>query len=202
MERLSPVPDTEPVPAGSAGGSRLRGSLYTVLAVALVAGAVVRFNGPIASVVPFVAPLSAPSANASTDKPAGLLDLQVLPDSAEPAAVAAIGLSSGEAQQLQAALKDRRVRLAQLPLFDAGGPTAQGGDAGRSVLVRTAGFSRVVRLGREPVVVTLPIDRAGTIEFSSAVPGPVQIGAITVQGPTRLPQIAAGDVLDVGVAVE
>ncbi|MCQ8277928.1 hypothetical protein NFI95_05650 [Acetobacteraceae bacterium KSS8] len=199
---MSPVRDAELVPAGSAGGGALRGTLYTLLAVALVAGALVRFNAPIAAVAPFVASLAAADTDASAANPAALLDLQVVPETTEPVAVAAIGLPPSEAEQLRAALKDRRVRLARLPLFDAGGTMAQGGDAGRSVLVQTAGFSQLVRLGREPVVVTLPIDRAGTIRFSTSAAEPVQIGAITIQGPIRLPEIASRQALDVGVAVE
>lgn len=210
MDRLSPTPTAELIPPGASGGSTLRTTVYGLLALMLAGGAWVRFNDQIASVAPSVAaPAQAVAQDAASSAGANhavrrLVELELVSKAAEPAAVASLGLPSGQSDQLAAALKRDRLRLVRMPLFDAGAALPDGSDGGRSVVVSTAGFSRLVRLGRQPVVVTLPINRAGTVTFQPApgVRDTIDIGALTASGPVSLPDLARGQALDVGVIAQ
>jgi hypothetical protein len=212
MDRLSQTPSPEPIPPDASGGSVLRTTLYGLLALMLAGGAWVRFNDQIATVAPAVAaPVQATAqglAQDASDRAAAgvqsLLELPLLARTAEPAAVAGLGLPTGQATQITAALRRDRLRLVQLPLFDAGASLPDGSDAGRAVLVSSGGFSRIVHLGRQPVVVTLPIDRAGTVAFKVApnTGGVIGIGALTADGPVTLPDLTHGQELDVGVIAQ
>ena len=77
------------------------------------------------------------------------------------------------------------------------------------MLVSSGGYDRLIRLGRQPVVVTLPIDRVGTVSFrvpageAKALPAAgLGIGALTQTGPLRLPDLGANQELDVGVIAQ
>ncbi len=209
MDRLSPTPDAEPMPPGAKGGSAVRTTVYGLLGMALLGAAWVRFDDQIASVAPSLAASAAMVARqaAMTGSLAGarsLVELPMLAKAEEPAAVAALGLPSDEAGLLARALRRDRLRLARMPLFDAGAASPDGSDAGRSVIVSTAGFSRLVHLGRQPVMVVLPVDRAGIVSFrpGPGIDGTIGIGALTAAGPVALPDLARGQTLDVGVIVQ
>jgi hypothetical protein len=94
-------------------------------------------------------------------------------------------------------LRDRRVRLVRMPLIDES-PS----DGGHDVIVSTAGYSRPLRLVRTPVVVTLPLGPAGEVSFATPDLDAVGIGTMGVSGPIRLPDLARGDVLSVGVVAQ
>ncbi len=196
---------------GAGGASAGRTTLYAMLAVMLAAGAWVRFNDQIATVAPGLAAPAAAVAQGTAAEPAvhGLLELGLMPRAAEPAAVAGMGLPASDATAMLGALQRNRLRLVQMPLFDAGLSAPDGTDNGRTVLVSSGGYARLVRIGRQPVVVTLPIDRVGTVTFqvpareSGALPASgLGIGAITATGPVRLPDLAEGQALDVGVMAQ
>ena len=205
MDRLSPIIAAEPALPQSSGSSTLRNTAYTLLALAVAAGAWVRFNDRIASVAPTIAAPAAGIAQhqqtAAAGGVRGLMELPLLPQSATATAVAAMGLPKSEQSALAADVRRDRVRLVQLPLFDAG-PAATDGTAGPAVQVSSGGYTRLVRLSRQPVVVTLPIDRVGTVSFQVAGADPVGIGALTVSGPLPLPQLMAGQELDIGVVAQ
>ena len=206
MDRLSPAPALEPSIPEAAGSGAMRRTAYTGLALLLLAGGWVRFNDRIASLSPALAgPAAAASQQiAEAGRLQGLFELQMMPAAAQPAAVAAMGLPQGDATMLSADMKRDRIRLVQMPLFDAGlapGPDAL---AGRTVEVSSGGYTRLVRLTRQPVVVTLPIDRVGTVSFRvvGAAPDALGIGALTLAGPVRLPDLSADQTLDVGVVAQ
>lgn len=208
MERLSPVPNAEqPVP-GTTGTSSLRVTVYSLLALLLAAGGWVRFNDQIASVSPT---LAGPAAGAAAEvADAGsirqLLELGLLPQTTAPAAVAALGLPPSDAAAMTEALRRDRLRLVQLPLFDAGMSTPGAALTGRLVEVSSGGYTRLIRLSRQPVVVTLPIDRVGTVSFripaNDAGGVALDIGALTLTGPMQLPDLSQGQELDVGVVAQ
>ena len=211
MNRLSPLRDAEPELAASGGASPGRAALYTLLALMLAGGGWVRFNDKIASLAPaLAAPVAGVAQGAATKLPVDMLmELPLLPRAAEPAAVAGLGLPASGASAITSALKRDRLRLVQLPLFDAGSSTADGTDAGRTVLVSSGGYDRLIRLGRQPVVVTLPIDRVGTVSFrvpageaKALPPSGLGIGALTQAGPMRLPDLGANQELEVGVIAQ
>lgn len=208
MERLSPIPTEEqPVP-GTTGTSSLRVTVYSLLALLLAAGGWVRFNDQIASVSPALAGPAAGAAAEVADAGAirQLLELGMLPQATAPAAVAALGLPPADAAAMTDALRRDRLRLVQLPLFDAG--MSAPGDAltGRMVEVSSGGYTRLVRLSRQPVLVTLPIDRVGTVSFripaNDTGSEALGIGAFTLTGPMHLPDISQGQELDVGVVAQ
>ncbi len=211
MDRLSPLQDAEPVIPASGGASAARTTLYGFLALVLAAGGWVRFNDQIATVAPgLAAPAAAMARDAATRAPVhALAELGLLPRAGEPAAVAGLGLPDKEATAMLGALKHDRLRLVQMPLFDAGLSAPDGTDAGRTVLVASGGYTRLVRIGRQPVVVTLPIDRVGTVTFrvpareAGALPASgLGIGAITATGPMRLPDLGEGEELEIGVIAQ
>ncbi len=210
MERLSLHQDVDPAIPGSGSASPLRATLYLTLAAMLAAGGWVRFNDQISTVAPSLAAPAAVAQQASA-KPSisSLLELGLVARADEPGLVASLGLPASDASAMQDALKRNRLRLVQMPLFDAGLSAPDGSDAGRSVLVSSGGYSRLVRIGRQPVVVTLPIDRVGTVLFrvppreGGALPATgLGIGAITATGPVRLPDLGQGDQLEVGVIAQ
>ena len=199
MDRPPAPQAAEPDLPASAGSAALRVTVSTLLAVMLVAGAWVRFNGRIAAISPGLAGPAAQVADelGESGRVRGLLELGLLPAAAGPEAVAAMGLPTGEAATLAQAVQHGRLRLVRLPLFDAAGS-----EAGRSVQVSSAGYTRLVPLTRQPVVVTLPIGRVGTVSFRGAGPGSVGVGALTLSGPVQLPALAVGQTLDVGVVAQ
>ncbi len=204
MDRPPAPQAAEPDLPASAGSAALRVTVSTLLAVMLVAGAWVRFNGRIAALSPGLAGPAAQVADelGESGRVRGLLELGLLPAPAGPEAVAAMGLPTGEAATLAQAVQRGRLRLVRLPLFDAAGS-----EAGHSVQVSSAGYTRLVPLTRQPVVVTLPIGRVGTVSFRDASPGSVgpagtTIGALTLSGPVQLPTLAAGQTFDVGVVAQ
>ena len=201
MERL--VPNQAPEAAPPQAGGVLRGTLYAVLALMLLAGAWVRFNGQIASVVPALAGPAADIADqlGFSDHARGLLALDLLPAGAPADAVAAMGLTPADTATLTEALRRQRLRLVHLPVLDVS-PVAAAGDAGRSVEVSSGGYTRLVRLTRQPITLTLPIAIAGTVTFRTADAASVSIGALTLAGPVRLPDLQSGESLRVGVLAQ
>ena len=210
MERLSPISNAEPALPGAGGTSALRTTIYAGLALILAAGAWVRFNDDLATVAPgLAAPAAAARQATSASALHPLLEQSLVPRSDEAAAVAALGLPTADAAAMLDALRRDRLRLVQLPLFDAGSALPGAAEAGHVVLVSSAGFSRMVRIGRTPVPVTLPIDRAGTVSFQVAAgeakmlpDSGLGIGAVTLVGPVPLPHLHAGEQLDVGVVAQ
>ena len=186
----------------SAGSAALRVTVSALLAAMLVAGVWVRFNGRIAALAPGLAGPAAQVADelGESGRVRGLVELGLLPAAAGPEAVAAMGLPAGEAATLVQALQRGRLRLVRLPLFDAGSGASLG--AGGSVQVSSGGYTRLVQIARQPVVVTLPIGRVGTVSFRDAGPASVGIGALTLAGPVQLPVLSAGQALDVGVVAQ
>lgn len=206
MDRL-PIPQpAEPDLPAAAGSAALNATVSALLAVMLVAGVWVRFNDRIAAISPGLAGPAAQVADelGQSGRVRGLLELGLLPAPAGPEAVAAMGLPTAEAATLAQAVQRGHLRLVRLPLFDAG---AAGPEAGRSVQVSSGGYTRLVPLTRQPVIVTLPIGRVGTVSFRGASPGSISpggitIGALTLSGPVQLPALAAGQTLDVGVVAQ
>lgn len=196
MERMLPAETAEPIVRGGAGAVAFRGTLYALLGVAVGCGAWLRFNTQIAAVVPGLADAGTVAAGEPA-RVRALMELGLMPAGEAEAAVAGMGLSGGEAALMQAALRDRRVRLVRMPLVDE-----TPGDAGHDVVVSTAGYSRMVRLTRTPVAVPLPVGPAGEVSFSTPDAEAVGIGALGLSGPVRLPDVARGDVLSVGVVAQ
>ena len=197
---MLPTEAAEPAVPDAAGARALRSGAYVLLAALLLAGAWVRFNREIASVAPT---LAAPAATAAEDwaqsgREQGLIEVGLLPASATAEAVAAMGLPAADAAALTEALQRRRLRLVRLPLFDTT-PTLPGDAAGREITVTAAGYTRLLHLTRLPVTVTLPIGPIGAVAFSNGGGSAVGIGAITLSGPVRLPDLPAGAVMRVGV---
>ena len=211
MNRLSLSRDVEPELAASGSASPGRAALYTLLVLMLAGGGWVRFNDRIAALAPgLAAPAAGAGLGAATKLPVDMLmELPLLSRTAEPAAVAGLGLPASDAAAITSALKRDRLRLVQIPLFDAGSSAPDGTDAGRTVLVSSGGYDRLIRLGRQPVVVTLPIDRVGTVSFrvpageaKALPPSGLGIGALTQTGPMRLPDLGANQELEVGVIAQ
>jgi hypothetical protein len=211
MDRLSPTQIAEPELPASSGSSSLRVTIYAALALTLAAGGWVRFNNQIATVAPGLAAPAAGVAQQAAQAPNldSLLELGLVSRASEPAAVASLGLPPSDTTAMLDAVKRDRLRLVQMPLFDAGMSAPDGSDAGRTVMVSSGGYSRLVRIGRQPVVVTLPIDRVGTVSFripareAGALPASgLGIGAVTATGPVRFPDLAQGQELDVGVVAQ
>ncbi len=186
-----------------AGHSIFRTTLYTVLVLTLAAGAWVRFNDQISSIMPALAGPAEQVADLAglSGRPRGLLELGLLPENAPKEDIAAMGLGAADTAMLSDALMRRRLRLVHLPLLDVS-PVLAAGDAGHSIEVSTGGYTRLVRLTREPLTLTLPIAAAGTVTFRSADGDAVSIGALTLSGPVRLPDLQSGQSLSVGVLAQ
>ncbi len=200
MEMLAPK--LEPSPA--AGSGTLQRLAYGVLALLLASGAWIRFNDRLGDLSPGLAsPVAQRIAQRATEagRPKALAELAMLSPAAAPAALAGLGLPQAESAALAADLRRDRIRLVQAPLFDAG----VAGTSPHVVSVSSGGYTRLVTLTRTPVPVTLPIDRVGTISFQPVGTGvrePVGIGMVTLSGPIPLPELAAGQRLDVGVVAQ
>ncbi len=193
---MLPAETAEPIVRGGAGASAFRATAYAVLGLAVGCGAWLRFNTQIAAVVPALAD----SRTVAAGEPARvqvLMELGLLPAGEAQSAVADMGLSGGEAALMQAALRDRRLRLVRMPLVDE-----TPGDAGHDVVLSTAGYTRVVRLTRTPVAVPLPVGPGGEVAFSTPDVEAVSVGTLGLSGPIRLPDLARGDVLSVGVVAQ
>jgi hypothetical protein len=189
--------------APQAGRSAFRTTLYTLLVITLVAGAWVRFNGEISSLIPALAGPAEQVADQAglSGRPREMLQLALLPQTAPKEEVAAMGLGAADTASLFDALARRRLRLVHLPVLDVS-PVLAAGDSGHSVVVSSGGYTRLVRLTREPTTLTLPIAAAGTITFQSTAGDPVSIGALTLSGPVRLPSLPSGQSISVAVLVQ
>jgi hypothetical protein len=197
---MLPTNATEEALPHQGGHSTIRSTLYMLLALMLVAGAWVRFNGQIASVMPALAGPAEQIADQMgfSNRPRALLELDMLPQPAPKEEVAALGLGASETALLSEALLRRRLRLIHLPLVDVGPlPVADG--AGHSVEVSAGGYTRLVHLTRQPITLTLPIAAASTVTFRATDGDAVSIVALTLAGPIRLPDLPAGQSLSVGV---
>ncbi len=204
MQSLPPTEAPEPTLPQSSGSGALRGTAYFLLLLLLLAGAWVRFNREIAAVAPGLAGPAAEVATqaAAAGRAAGLVEVGLLPSSATAAEVAKMGLPAGDAAALTQAVRDRRLRLVRLPLFDSGPFDGGGTQAGHMIQVSAAGYTRVVELTAQPVSVTLPIAQVGTVTFRNLGGGPVGIGALTLAGPVRLPDLTEAGMMEVGVIAQ
>ena len=203
MERMlrASAPE-EAIPSGNGHGA-FRGTLYIVLLTMLVASAWIRFNDQISALIPGLAGPAAQVADqlGLTAHARGLAELGLVSQHSNAEAVAAMGLGAGDAALLSDALQKRRLRLVQMPVFDFS-PTVAADGAGHEVQVSSGGYTRLIRLTRAPVTLTLPIAVAGTVTFRAADGDPVNIGALTLSGPIRLPELAIGQTMSVGVLAE
>ena len=75
-------------------------------------------------------------------------------------------------------------------------------DTARVVEVSAGGYTRVVRLTRLPVSVTLPIGPVGSVAIRNLGAEAVGIGALTLEGPVRLPDLPAAAGVEVGVIAQ
>jgi hypothetical protein len=198
MERLSPVPQSEPLLPEQTGSPVLRTTAYLTLIALLGAAAFMRFHDTIIAWVPALGGPAAVAPPADANSPGSLVELALLPRGAAAAAIATMGLSAPEAAALARAAERDQIGLARIGLFDATG------GAGRAIQVSAGGYTSIVPLGAKPVVVTLPISRAGVIAFQAvdASAAPLSVGALTLSGPVRLPDIAAGQQLMVDVIAQ
>lgn len=204
MQSLSPREAAEPSIPDAAGSGALRTTVYGVLLVLVLAGAWVRFNHQIAALAPALAAPVAGVANQLADqgRVKGLVEVGLLPLSATAEAVAQMGLPAGDAAALTEAVRRGRQRLVRLPLFDLS-PTLPGDDgAGRGIEVSSGGYTRFILLTRQPLTITLPISRIGAVSFRNANAEMIDIGALTLTGPVRLPDLPAGQLMDVGVIAQ
>ena len=201
-----PLPSqaAEPKLPEAAGSGALRGVVYTLLGALLLAGAWVRFNPQIAAVAPdLAAPVADIAARAAAPgRVQGLFEVGLLPMSTTAEAVAAMGLPAEQTATLTQAVRRGRLRLVRLPLFDFGLTPDDAPDPARIVEVSAGGYTRVVRLTRLPVTLTVPIGPVGTVSFRNLSAGSVDIGALTLAGPVRLPDLPAASGLDVGVIAQ
>ena len=204
MQSLPPTEAAEPTLPHASGSGALRTTTYGLLVLLLLAGAWVRFNREVAAVAPGLAGPAADVATqaAAAGREAGLVEVGLLPASATATAVAAMGLPAGDAAALTQAVRDRRLRLVRLPLFDSGPFAAAGRESIHAVQVSSGGYTRVVELTEQPVSVTLPIGPVGTVAMRNLSGEAVGIGALTLAGPVRLPDLAASGTLEVGVIAQ
>ncbi|TLU72980.1 hypothetical protein [Lichenicoccus roseus] len=196
MRSLPPSPMPE---QASGGGQRF---LYGLLALIVVAGVTLRFEPQIAALAPGLGlgPAGATSQVQDPNGPNaihGLVEAQALPASDMQAAVVALGLPAVQQDALIQAAQRRRLRLVRLPLFDIGG--------GSTVQVTAGGLTQTVALGHAPVLVTLPIDRAGIVSLQpvgASARSDVHMGAVTATGPLELEPVGPGQALNIGVVVQ
>jgi hypothetical protein len=204
MDRMLPTEALEPGVPDSGGASALRTTLYTVLAIMLVAGVWVRFNSQIAAVAPALA--TGPAAAVADQLPGAdrvreLLDTGLVPIGETQAAIAAMGLSAADAALLTTEVERRRVRLVHLPVLDIT-PVLPADEAGHDVVISAAGYTRAVHLTRQVTTVTLPISVAGVVTFRSLSADPVRVGALTLTGLAGLPDLASGQQITLGLVAE
>ena len=203
MQRASPeIAEPSLSQSSEASGARRLGCAVLVLLVAM--GAWVKLSDRIAGWAPgLAAPVQLPaSSDAKLD---GLLELGLTPVAATAAAVQSMQLPAPDDAALTASLRDRRLRLVRLPLFERDGGT------GAVVQVDANGLKRVIHLTPEPVVLTIPMAQVGSVTFrlvsgpplaGGTAPSGVGIGAITLTGPQPLPTLAGGQLLQVGVVAQ
>ena len=204
MDRLPQPRAAEPDIADTSGSRALRVTVYGGLAALLLAGAWVRFNREIGTVLPALAGPAAGVAEqvAGAGRVKGLVEVGLLPVSATAEAVAAMGLPDGDATTLVQAVRDRRLRLVRLPLFDPG-PVALAASGEMHVIeVSSGGYTRVVELAGQPRSVTLPIGPVAQVTFRNLGTAATGLGALTLAGPVRLPDLPAGGAIDVGVIAQ
>ncbi len=204
MSPLTPRPAAEPKLPEAAGGGALRGTAYTLLGLLLLAGLWVRFNPQLAALAPgLAAPVADLAARvAEPGRARGLLEVDLVPLAATAQAIAAMRLPADQAAVLAQAVRRGRLRLVQLPLFDFAPPTEDATGGAPLIEVATGGYSRVVALGSLPVAVTLPIGPVGTVSLRNLGTGTADIGAVTLTGPVRLPNLSGGTGLEVGVIAQ
>ena len=196
MRTLPPSPMPE---QGSGSGQKF---LYGLLALIVAAGFTLRFEPQIAALAPSLGLAQGGPASQAQDPNGpnaihGLVEAQALPAADLQAAVAAIGLPAAQQDALLQAAQRRRLRLVRLPLFDIGG--------GSTVQVTAGGLTQTVALGHAPVLVTLPIDRAGIVSLQpvgASASSDVHMGAVTVTGPLELQPVGPGQALNIGVVVQ
>jgi hypothetical protein len=204
MQSMRPSEAMEPAVQEGGSGSALRSVVYALLAVMCLAGAWVRFNSQIAAWVPVLG--EGPAAAVANGLPGdgqarGLLEAGLVPLSVTPAAIAGMGLNSADAALLTQAVGRRRLRLIRLPVLDIT-PVLQAEQAGHSVEVSAAGYTRIVHLGRQPTALTLPIGVAGTVTFRNVSGDDVAIGALTLSGLAELRGLAPGQQIRLGVVAQ
>ena len=197
-----PQTDNEPPLPQHAGANAARITVYSLLAAMLLAGVWVRFNDRIGAIAPA---LTGPAAMVADEaglsgRIKGLVEIALVAPDATTQAIAALQLSGADMAALTRAVEQQQLRLVRLPLFDAGPELPDA--PGRTVVVSSGGYTRMVRLGRAPIVLTLPIARVGTVSFHGLDAAPVTIGAVTLNGPMTLPSLTGGQVLNVGVVAQ
>lgn len=198
---MVPARQSEPMERGSASAAAMRGCVYGALAILLTGCVWLRFNDQIASLLPaLAAPAALTNQTAADLGTRALVELPLLAPQAAFEAAAQMNLSGGDAGLLAQALQRGQLRLVRLPLVDAGAAPSDG--AGRAVTVSAGGYTTLVRLGRQPVIVAVPIGPVGEIAFTTPDQGGVGIGALTLSGLVRLPDIRPGQVIDVGVIAQ
>jgi hypothetical protein len=200
MERLLPIEAREPAVPHTPGSGAARTTLLTLLAVAVAAGAWVRFNTQIGALWPALAVPASLAGGQFADPaaPRELIEIGLLPSGQDKAAVADMGLPPEDEAALTSALDRGRLRLARLGLVDDS-LALQGG---HTIQISAGGYTRQVLLTRTPTVVTLPVGPVSTISFSTAEPGAVRIVGLTLTGPVPMPELSAGQVLSVGVIAQ
>ena len=179
-------PETEQalLQADPAGGPTRRGLAYGVLGLLVAGAASTRLagfgGGPVAL-------------------PPGRLLVAQLPSLGTEAAEAALAdpsFAGADRAALLAALRDRRVRIARMPVFGV----ADG--VGASVRIGCGAFVRNVVLPAVPLAVLLPVSRAGSVTLTPLAGRTVSMGIVQTIGPTPLPPIAAGDTMILQIIVE
>lgn len=186
---------------GSSGSAILRGTLYGTFAVLLAAGLWLRFNSQIAATVPALAgPGPLTNQFADTLGTRALIELPLVSAASEPGEIARMGLPAGDAALLTQALRSGRVRLVKMPLLDASEILPNG--TGHSVQVTAGGYTTLVQLTRQPVAVALPVGPISQVSFRTLSADGVNIGAMGLSGPVRLPAITRGQEIDVGVVAQ
>ncbi len=202
MERLLPGGRAEPSLPDPAGSAALRGVAYTLLMLILLAGAWIRFNPQIAALAPM---LAGPAADVAAQMAApgrlrGLAEVALVPLADTGEAVAAMRLPAAEAAALTQAVRRGRLRLVRLPLFDSGADAADA--VARVIEVSAGGYTTTVQLTRLPVAVTLPIGAVGTAAIRNLGGDTVGVGAVTLAGLVRLPDLPAAAGLEIGVVAQ
>lgn len=196
--RSKPLPEPQ-LPASRAGRGT-RAVLYGAMALLLATGAWLRYADRLGGLPgDLLAWAGGPAASPAASRASALVELALVPQAGEAAAVDSLLLPPGEAQTLRQALARRRMRLVQLPLYQ------RDGGSGALVRVECGGFTRLVRLGPAPVALTLPIAQAGDVGLrlvGRAAAAPVALGALTAAGPVDLPSFGSGQTLEIGVIAQ
>ena len=198
MDRMLPAQTAEPMVRGSGGAAAFRGTLYALMCAVLLSGAWLRFNQQIAAVVPGLRAPDMAQQGASPGEMKALVEMAMLAPGEAASAVPGMGLSNADANRMLQAMRDGRLRLIAFPMVDVS-TADDGGDGGHRVLVSSAGYSRVVQLTREPVVVTLPVAEASSVAFAPSGQAGAEICTRGLSGPLCLRPLNKGDVVDLGI---